>query len=49
VTDYAALVTALYTKLEGWQAVADACNGADLAHSAGYYQQVATGRCVDIS
>lgn len=44
MTDYAALVTALYAELGRWQAVADACNGTALTHSAGYYYQVATGR-----
>jgi len=44
MTDYAVLVQALYDVLGGWQLVADACNGGKLAHSAGYYQQIATGR-----
>ena len=42
--DYRAPVMALYTELGTWQAVADACNGTNLTHSAGYYQQIATGR-----
>ena len=42
--DYAALVAALYAHLGRWQAVADACNGDNLSHSAGYYYQVASGR-----
>jgi hypothetical protein len=41
--DPAALVTALKAKLRTWQAVADACNNGT-RHSAGYYQQVASGR-----
>ena len=44
MTDAAELVAALYAKLGTWQAVADACNGKALRHSAGYYQQVAVGR-----
>ena len=41
MSDYAALVTALYQRLGTWQAVATACGG---LHSPGYYQQVAVGR-----
>ena len=44
MTDWTAAVKALYDELGGWKEVANACNGADLTHSAGYYQQVATGR-----
>ena len=43
MTDYAALVMALYDELGRWQAVADACNNGT-RHSAGYYQQIAKGR-----
>ena len=38
------LVLSLYRALGTWQAVARVCNGKALHHSAGYYQQVATGR-----
>jgi len=37
-------VRALYAELGTWQAVADCCNRQTLRHSAGYYQQIATGR-----
>ena len=38
-------VQALYRALGSWQAVADLCqHGRKRRHSAGYYQQVATGR-----
>lgn len=41
----AEMVAALYDRLGRWQAVADACSdGGGVAHSAGYYQQVASGR-----
>ena len=43
-TGLRAPVQALYAELHTWQAVADACNGDNLSHSAGYYHQVATGR-----
>ena len=43
MTDYAAMVTALYRKLGRWRLVAEACNDG-AAHSAGYYQQIARGR-----
>jgi len=42
--NYSALVMALYADLGTWRAVSVACNGANLTHSAGYYQQVAIGR-----
>jgi len=44
VNDYRAVVMALYAELGTWRAVASVCNGANLTHSAGYYQQVAVGR-----
>ena len=44
MTDAAALVMALRAG-RTWQRVADLCNdGTGILHSAGYYQQVATGR-----
>ena len=44
MTDAAALVKALRDG-RTWQRVADLCNdGTGMHHSAGYYQQVATGR-----
>lgn len=45
MTDYAALVTALYKSLGRWQKIANECsNRGATYHSAGYYQQIATGR-----
>lgn len=45
MTNIAALVRTLYDRLGKWQAVADACNdGNGVDHSAGYYQQVESGR-----
>jgi hypothetical protein len=44
VTDFAALVSALYRRLGTWQRVAEACNDGRLHHSRGYYQQIASGR-----
>ena len=40
----AELVRKLYRVHGRWQAVADACNSNGTEHSAGYYQQIATGR-----
>ena len=43
-------VLALYRALGTWQRVADVCQyGRKRRHSAGYYQQVATGRIVNPS
>jgi len=44
VTDYAALVTALYAELGGWQEVAIACNGSAHAFTAGCFWNIAEGK-----
>jgi len=41
---YAALVQALYEYHGRWQLVANAVNGEELHHSAGYYQGIAGGQ-----
>ena len=44
MTDYAALVQALYDVLGGWQLVADRCNVNGHNYSAGCFWNVATGK-----
>ena len=43
MTDYAALVTALYQHYGRWYLVAEAVNGDVMHHGAGYYQGIGTG------
>ena len=50
MTSPAELVAALYRALGTWQEVADLCQyGRKRRHSAGYYQQVATGKIANPS